>query len=117
MRGLITAARWEVRILLGGLMLAILYRLLTGGIGMSGLLMAADKEGKVSFSPARAQMLMATVLTALYYLIQVINATDSTTLPPLPVTLVAVVGGSQLIYLAGKAWTLLSDKLAEMKRK
>jgi hypothetical protein len=117
MTGLITAARWEVRIVLGGLMLAVIYRLLTGGIGMSGLLMAADKDGKLSFSPARAQMLMATLITALYYLIQVITTTDSTTLPPLPLTLVAVVGGSHAIYLAGKAWTLLSGKLGEMKRK
>ncbi len=107
MPALATAARWETGILLVGLMVVVVYKIFTGGISLSGLLTAQDSKGNLSFSPARAQMLMATVLTALYYLIQVIESSATDSLPPLPATLVGILGGSQAIYLGGKARSLL----------
>lgn len=110
MPGLATAARWQIEILVGGLMLIVLYKLFTGSIPLSGLLTAQDSKGNLSFSPGRAQMLMATVLTALYYLLQVIENPSTDTLPSIPYTLVAILGGSQAVYIAGKARSLLFGK-------
>lgn len=107
MTGLLTTARFEGEVLIGGLFVVVAYKLFTGGIDLSGLLMAKDAKGNLSFSPGRAQMLMATVLTALYYVIQVMENPSHGGLPPLPGALVGVVGGSQAIYLLGKARHLL----------
>jgi len=108
MHSLAAAARAEMIIILAGLMVVVVYKLFTGGINLSGLL--TSKAGQANFSPGRAQMLMATLLTAMYYLIQVIENPSNNSLPPLPGTLVGVVGGSHLIYLGGKAWTHLFSK-------
>jgi hypothetical protein len=110
MSGLVTAARWEIALLMSGLMLAVMYKLFTGGIGMSCLLTARDARGNPSFSPGRAQMLMSTIVTAMYYLLQVIDNRSADSLPSLPNTLVGIVGASQAIYLASKARSLLSKK-------
>lgn len=118
MHGLATAARWGMVILLGGLMAVVLGKLFTGGIPMSGLLTSKDQKSKdrtskdntSSFSPGRAQMLMATVLTAMYYLIQVISNPSIHELPALPASLVGILGGSHAVYLGAKAWTLFAGK-------
>jgi hypothetical protein len=73
MHGLVTAARWEMIILLGGLFLAVVYKLFTGGIDMSGLLTVKGGPDNGQLSPGRVQMLMATVLTAMYYPLLVLN--------------------------------------------
>jgi hypothetical protein len=113
MPGLVTAVRWEMYILLGGLMVVVVYKLFTGGIDLSGLL--TDAKGR--FSPGRAQMLMATVLTAVYYLIQVTENPSTDSLPPLPATLVGILGGSHAIYLGGKARDLLFNNSGKDKSK
>jgi hypothetical protein len=113
MPGLVTAARYEIYVLLGGLMLIVVYKIFTGGINLTGLL--SDKSG--AFSPGRLQMLMATILTSLYYLIQVMENQSTSSLPPLPYTLVAVMGGSQAIYLGGKARNLLFPDTGKYKSK
>jgi hypothetical protein len=110
MDALVSFARWEMMILLGGLMLAVLYKLFTGGIDMSGLLTVKGVPGDQSFSSGRAQMLMSTVVAGMYYLLQVINNPSATSLPDVPPALVAIVGGSHAIYLGGKARDLLFGK-------
>jgi hypothetical protein len=110
MDGLISFARWEMIILLGGLMLAVVYKLFTGGIDMSGLLTVKGGPDDQSFSSSRAQMLMATLITGMYYVLQVIDNPSATSLPELPPTLVAILGGSHAIYLGGKARHLLFGK-------
>jgi len=107
MSGLLTAVRWEMALLLTSLFLAVVYKTFTGGIRLSGLLTARDSRGNLSFSPGRAQMLMATMVTAVYYLLQVIDNRSSDSLPSLPNTLVGIVGGSHAVYLGAKAWSLL----------
>lgn len=113
MPGLVRAARLEMIILLGGLMVVVLLKVLAGGIKLSGLLFVKGGDDKGSFSPARAQMMMATVLTGMYYLLQVIDNPTAGSLPDAPTGLVAVLGGSHAIYLAGKVqsvWDLLTGK-------
>jgi hypothetical protein len=91
-------------------LLVVVYKLFTGGITMSGLLLVKGGDGHQTFSPGRAQMLMATVLTAMYYLLQVIDTPTAGSLPDLPPVLVGALGASQAIYLLGKAKGLLFDK-------
>jgi hypothetical protein len=108
--------RWEMIVLIGGLMIVVACKVLGGGIALGGLLTVSKRPtlGETpapEFSPARAQMLMATVLAAMYYLIQVINNPSANSLPDAPSPLVGVLGGSHAIYLGGKvqsAWDLLT---------
>src|SRR5580692_3863410 len=100
------AARLETIILLSGLMIVVACKVIAGDINLSGLL-TVSKDPKQpgapsAFSPARAQMLMATLLGAMYYIIQVINNPSVNRLPDAPSTLVGIIGGSHAIYLGGK---------------
>ena len=110
MPGLVTAARWEMIILLGGLMVVVVLKVFAGGIAMSGLLTVKGGQDDASFSPGRVQMLMATLLTAMYYLLLVMNNPSIDRLPDVPTGLVAVLGGSHAIYLGGKVQDFLSRK-------
>lgn len=119
------AARWEVIILLGGLMIVVASKVFAGSINLAGLLTVSKRPGQsldepAGFSPARAQMLMATLLAAMYYLLQVINNPSTDSLPDAPSTLVGVLGGSHAIYLGGKvqsAWDLLTASQKNKSRK
>ncbi|HYL77155.1 MAG TPA: hypothetical protein VEU96_23265 [Bryobacteraceae bacterium] len=108
MPDLVRATRWAMIILLGGLMVVVILKILTRGINMSGLLEVKHGVDKESFSPARVQMLMATVLAGMYYLLQVINDPAAGSLPDPPIGLVAVLGGSHAIYLGGKVQSVMS---------
>jgi hypothetical protein len=102
---------WEGVILLGGLFGVIAWRLFTGEISLDGLLYGSRRDRGNSlgysafFSPGRTQLLIVTILTAGYYLLQVIH--DPTTFPEIPVAWVVALGGSQAIYLGGKAQSRL----------
>jgi len=102
MRGLVALARWELIILFTGFAAIILAKLLAGGIRMTGLL-----QGTAGFSPGRAQLLVFTVFVAMDYLIRVIHSPSATALPSISPAIVGVLGGSQAVYLGGKAWSLL----------
>jgi hypothetical protein len=65
------------------------------------------KEDTLYFSPERVQLLLFTLGAAFYYLTQVLNNPNPGTFPPLPSSWPAVVGGSNAIYLAGKAYSRL----------
>jgi len=92
-----SAAKWELVVLVTSIGLVSLWRLLKDG-SFAGLLRAENR----TLSPGRIQMLMVTVLIALQYLLSTIH--DPTHLPDISPNLVAVLGGSQLVYLGGKAW-------------
>jgi hypothetical protein len=103
MRLLINTGRWEAIILITSFGVVTLWKILSTG-SFAGLLQSSDG----SVSPGRIQLLVLTVLTALQYLLTTIH--DPTHLPAVPSNLVAALGGSQVIYLAAKAWTTFQEK-------
>lgn len=110
-------AAWGAIVLLAGFLGVILWKVFTGTISLDWLLYgdARDPEGGGSaafFSPGRAQMLMFTVVYAVYFLLQVIQ--DPTKFPDVPNTLVAILGGSHAVYLGGKAQALYLGRLRDL---
>jgi hypothetical protein len=103
MRLLGNAARWELIILITSFGVVTLWRLFKSA-SLAGLLRSDDG----TLSPGRIQLLVLTVLTALQYLLTTIH--DPSHVPKIPSTLVAAMGGSQLVYLVSKAWDILPLK-------
>lgn len=95
--------RMELTLWLVCLASLVAYGLLTGRINTHGLL-ADPFSGR--FSSARAQLLMSTILSALYYINQAATASPGS-LPDLPPDLLLLLGGSHLIHLGTKAAPLL----------
>ena len=104
-------ARLETIFLVAGFAAVILWKLLTGGIRLEGLLQAGN--GDSGFSPGRAQLLAITIFTSMYYLIQTVH--EPSRIPQIPSGLVTALGGSQAIYLSGKAWSMLGGLIKEKK--
>ena len=100
MEQLIPIIRFELWLLLGGLALVVAYKLLTGQINMAGLL---DDKVTGEPSPGRVQLLVFTVTSAGYYFLLAVEQAASGSLPPVPPEMLFLVGGSQLVYLGGKA--------------
>lgn len=94
---------WEGTLFFGALAIIVLIKLLTGGINSRWLLFGR-KNSDHYFSPGRVQLLVLTLGGALNYLATVLQAPDSSSLPPLPQEWVALLGGSNAVYLAGKAY-------------
>src|SRR5215469_14681630 len=105
MRSLVTVARWEMIILVTAFGAVTFWRLFQSA-SFSGLIRSSD--GTRSISPARVQLLMLTVLTALQYLLATIR--DPSHLPAVPPALVMGIGGSQALYLGAKAWSIFGPK-------
>ena len=110
-------AAWEGVILMAGFVLVVLWRLMTGGINLECLLYgdARNRHGlgySTFFSPGRAQMLMFTIVSAVYFLLQVIQ--DPTKFPDVPTPLLAMLGGSHVVYLVGKAQALYVGRLRDL---
>jgi hypothetical protein len=93
---------FETWFLLIGLISIVVYRILTGQINTKGMLTESNGSGKIN--PARLQLLAITVGSAFLYLIQV--AENPSKFPDPQVMLVAL-GGSNVVYLATKAYSLL----------
>ena len=89
----------------GALAIIILWKLLTGAIDLSELLQGDQAAGQSYFSPGRAQLLAFTVLFALQLLMQVMAR--PTEFPVIPHEFLLVLGGSQTVYLVGKARAML----------
>jgi hypothetical protein len=102
-----TVARWEGLAILLALSAVTLWKLARLR-SFDGLLRDADG----SFSPARVQLLMVTVFTAMQYLITALTTHDHTKMPTVPDSLVGGLGGSQLTYLGAKALRLLGKNSA-----
>jgi len=125
--------RWEVQLFLLALFGIVAMQLLTGQISTKNLLygrkndtgeviVGADgrpkgrkKEDTPYFSPERVQLLLFTLGAAFYYLTQVLNNPHPGTFPPLPDSWPTVIGGSNAIYLAGKAYSRLWPKKGDSK--
>lgn len=111
-------AYWEGMIFLLGLFGVVFWKLMKGDIPMDGLLngdvrdKAAPSGYSTEFSPGRGQMLMITIFTAGYYLVQVIH--NPKEFPQIPLSWVAAVGGSHAIYLGGKAKSMLLGRIRDL---
>lgn len=101
----VTLAEWAGFLLFGGFFAVVFWKLATGSIPLDQLLETGGPSS--SSSSSRAQSLAITLFIALYYLIHVIQ--NPKQFPELPGALVAVLVGSQSIYLGAKALDLLPD--------
>ena len=97
---LIIFTGYEVIFLLFSLTGVVAYQLLTGKINLKGLL--EDKE-KGGLTLERVQLIAFTMISALYFILHVIN--DPSQFPTLPPEMVTLMGGSSLVYLGGKAYS------------
>ena len=96
---------WEGLLFLLGLYGIIAIQLLTGAINTKSLLYGRNRDDKLRFTPERVQLLVFTVGAASYYLLQAIATTKTGHLPPVPETWPALFGGSNALYLGGKAYS------------
>ena len=103
---MVTMLRWEIGLFLGGLAAVIFYQMLTGRINTSGLLQ--EKTGTGELSWFRVQSLFLTFILAFIYVGKV--ADQPTRLPEMSQEMVALLSGSNLAYLGGKAYNLLFRK-------
>lgn len=103
------ALRYEMLFLLAGLIAIVAYRLLTNEINTRGLL--RDKTGGRAFSPGRLQMLIVTLVVAIYYLLIVFDSKGKGSLPDMPNEFLIMLGGSHVFYLGGKLYGLLASRL------
>jgi hypothetical protein len=113
-----TLAYWEGLILIGGLFAVVFWKLMTGEINLD-YLMYGDRLDKTdpsgyssSFSPGRGQLLMVTIFTAVYYLLQVIH--NPRAFPQIPTSWVVALGGSHAIYLSGKAKSMFLGRIRDL---
>ena len=107
METLTAVVRFEAWLLLGGLAFIVAYKMLTGGINMKGLLDDKKDKQTAGFSPPRVQLLILTLSGAGYYLLLTVNNGYPTEFPEVPQELLALVGGSNLVYLGAKARSML----------
>ncbi|MDP9120219.1 MAG: hypothetical protein M3O15_02445 [Acidobacteriota bacterium] len=90
-------------ILVCGFFGVVLLKILTGEISLADLLSTAD--GKRSYSPARLQLLIFTVVVAANYLHSVIVSPHRDSLPDLPTSVLVALGGSHAVYAGAKAFS------------
>src|SRR5271157_5920324 len=108
---------WAGFILVLGFCGIVFWKLATGEISLDSLLYGdarRDQQGRTRtyFSPGRLQMLMVTVISAGYFLLQVIQ--DPTKLPDVPNSLLVGLGGSHAVYLGGKAQAMYLGTLRDL---
>jgi len=104
---LVRVVGWEVWFFLLALAGIVAFQLLTGRINTKSMLCGngddMTKTGPIS--PARVQLLLSTLGLAFYYLIQVTSKQYSRgSLPEVPQSWPALLGGSHAIYLGNKAY-------------
>jgi hypothetical protein len=104
---LVLVARLEIWFILVGLFSVVGYQMLTGKINVRGLL--TDREDG-TFSTIRAQLLLSTILGAVYFLAQVAQgiAQDPPKLPEVSEELLIALGGSNTVHLLAKGRNLLA---------
>jgi len=112
MPSVVQLAEWEGIILVAGLCGVVLWKLFTGEISLDYLLYGDARNRTTFFSPGRAQMLMFTVVSAAYFLLQVIH--NPAKFPEVPSALLGVLAGSHAVYLGGKAQSLYLGRFRDL---
>jgi hypothetical protein len=111
----------EMLILLGGFFGVVFWQLLTRPSALSGLLQGDRYDGpnrdlaSVDFTAGRAQLLIFTLYFAVYYLIQILHSSSG--FPPIPDTMLYVLGGSQATYLGGKSYDIVLRRMMDNFKK
>lgn len=95
------------------LAVVVFYRLLTGSINTKGML--NDKGTSAGFSPARLQLLISTIVVALYYIGQALTNRNTGQFPTIPNEMLVILGGSHVFYLGSKTIPLLLETLGLKK--
>jgi hypothetical protein len=117
MQSLVTIVSWIIGLFLACLIVLILFRMLTGQINTRNLLYGRMSDGSRYLSPERVQLMIFTIWVGLFYLLEtfetrVVNPTETTahTLPEVETQTLVLLGGSQTIYIIGKAYSRLIAK-------
>lgn len=106
MEQIATLARWGALGFIAALAAIVFLKILVGSISLNGLLTGDRGNGTEYFSVGRTQLLLSTVIAAVSYLRQVASAPSLTSLPDISANTLAMLGGSQLLYLVGKGRAL-----------
>lgn len=104
-----TALIW---LMMGALAAIVAFGLLAGSINTRYLFYGQRKNGQRYFSPERVQLLLITLWVALNYLLNVVNSPHTQSLPDVDQNTLALLGGSQLLYLGGKAYSRFAPKFS-----
>jgi len=99
-------ASWTLLCFLAGLAIIIALKLVAGHIAVGGLLTGERRDRTAYFSFGRTQLLLCTAIVAFAYVRQVAANPSLKALPDLPTSELELLGGSQLLYLAGKTRAL-----------
>jgi len=99
MRLLVLFARIEFGFLLAAFASVIVYKFLTGGVSMNGLLSEKTKGGLGGISSARMQLLLFTLAMAFYILSQVIQ---TRAFPEIETKYLVMLAGSHSVFLGAK---------------
>jgi len=117
MASLATIVRYEVLIFLGALALIISIQLLIGRINRRRLLYAKGRAGTGNkaqintspstgqrtsgLSPSRIQLLIVSIGVAIYLMVEVVRQPSH--VPEIPLGILLLMAGSEIIYLVSKA--------------
>ena len=103
---LVRVIGWEVWVFLLALAAIVVVQLLNGQINTKSMLCGSDGSmvKNAGISAARVQLLLSTLGLALFYLVQVMTKPTVGTLPDVPDSWPALLGGSHAIYLGRKAY-------------
>ncbi len=92
---------WELLAFVGGIGAVVFLQLLQGQINLRGVLL--EKDGSEALSPARVQLLVATLAASMQYLSKLADASGNA-LPEVGAVWVYLLGGSSGIYAARKIY-------------
>jgi len=87
--------------------------LLNGTINSRYLLFGTRRDGTRYFSPERVQLLIASIVIAAMYFADALELAHTGQLPDIPAGWLAVLGGSQALYLTGKAIAMLRGSASD----
>lgn len=114
MKAIVLTLQIELWVFLLALAVMIGYRMLTGTINTKGLLSA--KGDHLEFSPARLQLLLATLAVAVYYIGEILVSSPLGGFPTIPNEMLFVLGGSHALYLGSKSAGLITEALSRFRK-